>query len=82
MSPSGAKYTMWESGDADNVNVIEQVIVPTASTMDEMGHRRWMGCGLFPSLRGSCYLTTDGELFPGDNRSDHGKPRDPGLSIL
>ena len=36
VSPSGAKYTMWESGDADSVNVIERVIVPAASTMDGM----------------------------------------------
>ena len=30
-SPSGATYTMWESGASDTVNVVERVIVPAAS---------------------------------------------------
>lgn len=36
VAPSGARFTMWESGDADTVNVIERVIVPAASTEDGM----------------------------------------------
>lgn len=31
ISPSGATYTMWESGVADTSNVIERVIVPAES---------------------------------------------------
>ncbi|CAB1107216.1 unnamed protein product [Ectocarpus sp. CCAP 1310/34] len=30
-APSGAKYTMWESGADDTVNVVERVIVPVES---------------------------------------------------
>ena len=33
-APSGVNYTMWESGVADTVNVIERVIVPTMSMED------------------------------------------------
>lgn len=32
IAPSGAKYTMWESGADDTVNVVERVIVPVEST--------------------------------------------------
>ncbi|CBN75410.1 subtilisin-like serine peptidase [Ectocarpus siliculosus] len=31
IAPSGAKYTMWESGADDTVNVVERVIVPVES---------------------------------------------------
>ncbi|CAM9625709.1 unnamed protein product, partial [Ectocarpus fasciculatus] len=31
IAPSGAKYTMWESGVDDTVNVVERVIVPVES---------------------------------------------------
>ena len=30
-APSGKKYTMWESGKSDTVNVVERVIVPASS---------------------------------------------------
>ncbi|CAN0345646.1 unnamed protein product [Pylaiella littoralis] len=30
-APSGATYTMWESGVADTVNVVERVVVPASS---------------------------------------------------
>lgn len=29
-SPTGVRYTMWHSGDADSVNVIERVVVPVS----------------------------------------------------
>lgn len=29
-SPTGVRYTMWHSGDADSVNVIERIIVPVS----------------------------------------------------
>ncbi|CAB1111149.1 unnamed protein product [Ectocarpus sp. CCAP 1310/34] len=31
IAPSGTKYTMWESGEDDIVNVVERVIVPVES---------------------------------------------------
>lgn len=35
-APSGATYTMWESGAADTVNVVERVVVP-AGSMESSG---------------------------------------------
>ncbi|CAB1102947.1 unnamed protein product [Ectocarpus sp. CCAP 1310/34] len=51
--PSGTKYTMWELGEDDTVNVVERVIVPVES----------MESGVWSVVVSAKALLTDDQLY-------------------
>lgn len=63
-SPSGTRYTMWESGDADEVNVNERVIV-NAADVETGTWAVWVWAKSLNTDSQSYSLVVNGAISPG-----------------